>query len=481
MGGDAGTSSKATNIVENATNILMDVGMQASNMQKTIIIAEQSVEIVNNSGEVDVVFGGSQVVQLDTVAMQNGYFNGSFDTEISTMIDQVSEAVAEAAGFQSGTAESENITRLVTNLSYAINIAYFQECTNTVSLKQSAKVVNNSGKINIVFGGDQTIDMLADCTQTTNAVVSIKNKLITEITQKATSKVTSSLWAMILLCSMIIIILALIIFTAMTDLIKAGVAIVVIILIVFGVWLGYAAMTGSPPFDKEAPPPDTSGATPAQEKKELSEAPEALEGEIKLMPTQWHDVYDFESDGYGTVAIMFKARGWQYPKSGVRIECLDGNGNVKRAQTLFVTNGETPLTYQIPQFSVSKGKYSFRVTNAGVDVIYVTERGERGTTLSSTNTLVIVSGLTSETESFNFDAALAAGSSGSGKMNIVYYSGDNRIIPNVGTENAVSTYKSTFTALPLNLTEINKTQTEPITKYSIAVNNAGTDTIVVYI
>jgi len=282
------STARSENIVESATSILMQVSQTASIENQTTTVVSQNVIIRNVvEGDVSVVIGGTNTVTVNTEVLQSSYFDGNFDTEINNSIAQVSEAIASSVGpLQSGaSSESSNITRLLTELAYEINLAYFTECTTTTIVEQSVIVEDVlKGDVSVTFEGNTFIDTTSMCSQSTSSVIAIKNSLTTAIDQVSKAETTSSIWATIIACTLIIIVCALIIFVSFSNLFKLMLFVVSFALVGIGIWALSAWLLNTPPFAPEPLPPDPTIKTP--DPNDPEDIPEQREDFTLLYPGQ---------------------------------------------------------------------------------------------------------------------------------------------------------------------------------------------------
>lgn len=266
--GNQPSTAKATNIVDNATKIATYVMETATLLNEQIATVNRRVIIMNVEGNVNVVFGGSTTIVLNSEALQEAYFSGQFDTEIITTVQQLAESTAESVMLGSGAnSESTNITSLLTELVYQISNSYTTECLNTTIINESVIVSgvttpanSDPSTVSITFEGDTHIESTSLCAQSTSSTLAIRNALITSIEQAATAETTSSIWSVIIACTLIIIVCALIIFVSYTNLIKLLIFVICFILVGAGLWVFSAWMLGAPPFESDNSSPSNSGS-----------------------------------------------------------------------------------------------------------------------------------------------------------------------------------------------------------------------------
>lgn len=275
------STAKATNIAESAINVSTLVSRNATMINQQTVQVDQNVIIYNVKGDVSVSFGGTTRVQVDVEGLQTSYFNGDFDNELVNTVSQIATAMAESMPPFSGetSAETTNMTSLITELVQEINEAYMTECTSTTTINQSAIIHDVEGDVSVTFEGDIFVDSTLNCSQNTSSVIAIQNKLMNVVEQAADSTTQSSLWSVIIACTLIIIVCALIIFVSYSSLVKLFLFVLAFIIVGVGLWVFSAWMLSAPPFEPEPYPPD-----PDYKEPDPADPPEGKTGFLLLAP-----------------------------------------------------------------------------------------------------------------------------------------------------------------------------------------------------
>lgn len=273
------STARAANIAQSMISVSTIVAKNATLQNQNITSIDQNVYIYNVKGDVSVEFGGSTRLVVDVSGMQTSYFNGDFDNEIVNTVSQIASAMAESMPIFSGETSSEtvNMTTMITELVQEINEAYMMECSSTTVIDQSAIIHDVEGNVSVTFDNDTYIDATLNCSQNTSSVVSISNKITNTIEQKAESETKSSLWSVIIACTLIIIVCALIIFVSYSSLIKLFLFVLAFIIVGVGLWVLSAWMLGAPPFADDTPAPPNEEYKPPPP-GELGERPENMVG-----------------------------------------------------------------------------------------------------------------------------------------------------------------------------------------------------------
>lgn len=341
--GNQPSTAKATNIVESATKISTYVMETATLQNQQIATVNQQVTILNVEGNVNVVFGGSTTVVLNTESLQEAYFSGQFDTEIINTVEQLAESVAESIPmFQGSTSsESTNVTSLITELVYAVSNDYVTQCMNTIILNQSVIVAGvttpenaDPSTVSITFSSDTYIDSTSNCAQSTSSVIAIRNALTNTIEQAASAETKSSLWSVIIACTLIIIVCALIIFVSYSNLIKLMVFLVCFALVGAGLWAFSAWMLGAPPFEADESSPSNGGGGDGGD----SGDEEDEEDEVPVAPPEPKDGFELVSPGQ-EYSVLYRD-GAPIPEGMRRVSFTLALHNARNGNALFIARVE---------------------------------------------------------------------------------------------------------------------------------------------
>lgn len=369
----AAPSSLATNIVLNETAALMSVGFETVQENEEIVNQSQHVDVVNNSGIVSVVFSGDQYATTNVQAVQDGYFDSKINTDITNVTDVVAEAMTDAALFKGGTSEANNTVSNIVNLSYAVNSSFFQSCSTTVNLTQSARVVDNSGIVTVAFEGDQFSDATSSCVNTSKTVSDIVTQITNDTTASATAKTTSSLWSLIILITLLIVLCGLIIFVSYSNLIKLVLFLVAFAIIAFGIWLMSAWLLGAPPFQAPVNEDAPIEIVLPEDPSNPAEAPAPEDPYTNIIASGASIVLaTFDVDVQKEVSYVINVRSWRNPKQLVKVWFTNTDpeysSRERYARTFYVSR--IPFLRPLGALTFEPGSYRLNLENVGGDFLY---------------------------------------------------------------------------------------------------------------
>ena len=236
------SSAYASNTVEDATNILIRVAVDATQNCQTQISQDQILNVVAKDGSTinlnDVTV--TQIISTDMGCISTTTTQNNISNSLKQAVSQLSKAITQAFAITPSSSIAENVTKLLTNLSTEIQISFNQTCKNVIAQNQivNIKAINGS-KINAYdLNFNQTIDDVIDCVQNNTSVNSVKNQLIQQIEQKAEAIVQSILGPLFAILLIILIVIGFIIFGGVKSITNWKFILTITIIIV--VYLGLA-------------------------------------------------------------------------------------------------------------------------------------------------------------------------------------------------------------------------------------------------
>jgi len=212
-----GSSSKAENVVESTTNVMLDIVNETLQQCTTPVSQVQQSDIVQGDGGIieGVTFGFRQGVAIDIQCVTSTETINDLDTDIQRTVTQQAEAVTSSLGLPWGSSEANNITRSITNLGTSIRNAYRQECGGIVAQTQTSSIRQGDGGIirNVDFNFEQTSDNVINCIQNAVNVNNAKTNLLENINQEAEAVVEGfkfPIWAFVIIGVVLITVLVVI-------------------------------------------------------------------------------------------------------------------------------------------------------------------------------------------------------------------------------------------------------------------------------
>lgn len=236
------SSSYASNTVNDGVKISVNVLNEATQNCQTQVLEAQDISIEDNTG-VTVDIGDinwSQVISLNDQCTQTSTTQNSISNSLEQTISQISKAVGQAFSIPGNSAQSENNTKLWTDIGTTITNTYNQKCKQLLINEQTVNIKDNTDS-KVIIGNlnwDQSTDAMISCIQNDESVTSVKNKIVQNIEQKATAVIEGLLSGLFTIILIIIVIVGVIILgggKALTDW-----RFILVLAIIIGLYLGLA-------------------------------------------------------------------------------------------------------------------------------------------------------------------------------------------------------------------------------------------------
>ena len=236
------SSSYASNTVDDGVKITTDILNSATQNCQTQVLQSQDISIEGNKG-VTINLGDinwSQVISLDQACTQTSTTQNSIDNSLKQTISQIAKAVGQAFSMPGNSAQSQNNTKLWTEIGTTIKNVYNQKCKALLTQQQTVSIRDNTNS-RIIIGDldwEQSTDAMQKCIQDDESVTDVKNKIVQNIEQKATSIIEGLLSGLFTIILIIIVIVGAILLggeKAITDW-----RFILVIAIIIGIYFGLA-------------------------------------------------------------------------------------------------------------------------------------------------------------------------------------------------------------------------------------------------
>lgn len=177
----------------------------------------QNITIVGNNGNVNISnLDWSEWMSVNTQCMSSNKVTADTQQKIQELIKSTAKSINQALNFNPGSTDSEDITRLTTQIATEITESFNQKCVNNLTQSQSLVIKGDNKSVNLtMIKWSEGQKDISNCVQASASVITAINALKDKVDASSSSTVKNILsflgdWGILIVVIAIVVIMGLV-------------------------------------------------------------------------------------------------------------------------------------------------------------------------------------------------------------------------------------------------------------------------------